>query len=204
MIGESSKCIHCGVGEVGPDNCTTCSWPYSEKGWPYFKIGLRRITIDTSCINAKRAHDALNQLEKWKSEGKIEIQKSSPFSVEAQGNLRREAKEKQIPDHPPMFVLGSSLLNGGAVLAGPDLRKEIRAILFPGVVELSQSQERDVQHLAEHVRTGGHLFVTLDTSDFISGNKEKKLRSLGIWAVTPEKAVGLLISVYGWNPNSCI
>ncbi len=72
-------------------------------------------------------------------------------------------------------------------------------MLFPGVTELSQGQKRDVQHLTEHVRTGGHLFVTLDTSDFISGGKEKKLRTLGVWAVTPEKAVELLIFVHGWK-----
>jgi len=204
MIVESSKCIHCGVGEVSPDNCEACSWPYSERGWPNFRMGLRRITIDTNCINARQAHEALNQLEKWKSEGKIEIQKSTPFSVEAQGNLKREAKEKQVPNHPPVFVLGSTFLGGDAVLAGPDLRKEIQATLFPGVAELSQGQERDVQHLAEHVRTGGHFFVTLDTSDFMAGSKEKKLRSLGIWAVTPEKAVKLLISVYGWNRDNGI
>lgn len=204
MKGESSQCIHCGVGKVGTDNCDTCSWPYSEKGWLNFSMGLCRITIDTNCINAKQAHEALNQLEKWKNEGKIEIQKSTPFSEEAQGNRKREAKEKQVLPHPSLFVLGSSSLGGGAVLGGPDLRKEIQAILFPGVTELSQGQERDVQHLAEHVRTGGHLFVTLDTSDFISGNKEKKLRALGIWAVTPEKAVELLIFVRGWNRNNGI
>ncbi|MFQ5729821.1 MAG: hypothetical protein ACE5GN_05630 [Waddliaceae bacterium] len=202
MVTDSSRCIHCGVGEVGPDNCVACSWPYSEKGWSNFQMGLRRITIDTNCINVKQASGPLNLLERWAKEGKIEIQKSTPFSLEAQGNLKREAKEKRVPGHPPLFTLGSSF--GGSVLAGPDLRKEIQTVLFPGVTPLSVSQERDVQHLAEHVRTGGHLFVTIDTSDFISGNKEKKLRSLGVWAVTPEKAVELLISVYGWRQNKGI
>lgn len=204
MIDESSRCIHCGVGSVGPDNCAACSWPYSEEGWPHFRMGLRWITIDTNCINSRQAHTALNQLEKWKSEGKMEIQKSTPFSAEAQGHPRREAKEKQVPGQPPVFVLDSSVLGGGAVLAGPDLRNEIQAILFPGVTELSLGQERDVQHLAEHVRTGGHLFVTLDTSDFISGSKEKELRTLGVWAVTPVKAVNLLISVHGWKRDNGI
>lgn len=199
MSTDSSKCIHCGVGKVGPDNCIACSWPYSENGWSNFKLGLRRITIDTNCINAKQASAPLNLLEKWAKEGKIEIQKSTPFSVEAQGNAKRETKEKQVDGHPSLFTLGSSSFSGGAVLAGPDLTKEIQIILFPGVTPLSIGQERDVQHLAEHVRTGGHLFVTIDTSDFMSGNKEKKLRSLGVWAVTPEKAVALFESVYGWT-----
>jgi len=203
MIDNSSKCIHCGVGAVGPDNCTTCSWPYSEKGWLNFKMDLRRITIDTCCINAKQAHNTLNQLEKWKSEGKIEIQKSTPFSVEAQGNLKRAAKDRQVSGHPTASVLGPGFsLGDGSVLAGPDLRKEIQTILFPGVTVLSRGQERDILHLTEHVRTGGHLFLTLDRSDFIAGNKEKKLLSFGIWAVTPEKAVNLLISVYGWKRDS--
>ena len=198
---DSSKCVHCGVGEVGPDNCSACTWPYSEKGWTKFRLGLRRITIDTNCINSKGRSSPLNLLEKWAGEKKIEIQKSTPFFAEAQGNLRRQAKEKQIPGHPPLFFLDSSSLGDAAVLAGPDLRKEIQKILFPGVTALSVGQERDVQHLAEHVRTGGHLFVTMDTSDFMLGKKEKKLRCLGVWAVTPGKAVELLVSVYGWSQD---
>ena len=204
MIDESSICIHCGVGAVGPDNCAACSWPYSEKGWSNFTKVLPRITIDTNCLNSRQAHVALNQLEKWKGERKIEIQKSTPFSAEAQGHPKREAKEKQVPGQPPVFVFGSSVLGGDAVLAGPDLRNEFPAILFPGVTELPQGQERDVQHLVDHVRTGGHLFVTLDTSDFISGSKENKLRALGVWAVSPEKAVEMLILVHGWKRDNDI
>lgn len=199
ILTDSSKCIHCGVGKVGPDNCSACSWPYSENGWSNFRLGLRRITIDTNCVNVKQALLPLNLLEKWAEEGKIEIQKSSPFSIETQGNTKREAKEKSVASHPELFMLGSDCFDGSAVLAGPDLREEIQAVLFPSVTCLSIGQKRDVQHLAEHVRTGGHLFVTIDTSDFISGNKEKKLRSLGIWAVTPEKAVELFDLVYDWE-----
>jgi hypothetical protein len=141
----------------------------------------------------------LNLLEKWKTEGRIEIQKSTPFSIEARGTLEREAKAKKIPNHPPLFILGSSALGSGAVLAGPDIRNEIQRILFPGVPHLSVNQERDVQHLGEHVRTGGHLFVTLDKSDFRAGKKERQLRALGVWVVSPEKAVDLIFSVYGWD-----
>jgi hypothetical protein len=194
-----SKCISCGVGDMGLNNCAACSWPYSNKGWSQFVLGLRRITIDTNCINAKRAIIALNLLEKWKTEEKIEIQKSTPFSIEAQGTLAREAKAKNIPNHPPLFILDSSALGSGAVLAGPDIRNKIQRILFPGVSHLSVNQERDVQYLGEHVRTGGHLFVTLDKSDFRAGNKERQLRALGIWAVSPEKAVNFIHSVYDWD-----
>ena len=90
------------------------------------------------------------------------------------------------------------------MLAGPDLRNEIKIILFPGTRALSGSDERDVQHLAEHVRTGGHIFVTTDKGDFMSGNREKKLQSLGIWAIEPKKAVELLVTVYGWSQDSGI
>ena len=131
MARDSSKCIHCGVGEVGPDNCAACSWPYSENGWRTFKIGLRRITIDTSCINAKQASAPLNLLEKWAKDGKFEIQKATPFSVEAQGNWEREAKKKQVSGHPPLFTLGASFLGSGAVLAGPDIKNEIQKSSIP-------------------------------------------------------------------------
>ncbi len=198
MVTESSKCLHCGVGEVGIDNCAACTWPYSDKGWSQFRLGLRRITIDICCINSKRRIDSLNLLETWAAEKKIEIQKATPFSVEAQGNLKREARDEQVPSHPALATFGSSSFGNASVLAGPDLKEEIPRILFPGVSQLATNQERDVQHLREHVRTGGHLFVTLD-SDFLAGNKEKQLRRLGVWVATPEKAVKLLTSVYGWN-----
>lgn len=191
-MSDFRQCIHCGIGQVGPNNCSACTWPYSEAGWLTFQMGIRRITIDTNCINAKRGISELNWLEKVASEGKIEIQKSTQFSVEAQGNLKREAKASQIPDLPPVFFLDASFLDGPAVLAGPDLRAEIRMILFPGVAQLSINQVRDVEHLAEHVRTGGHLFVTLDESDFIAGSKRQRLQRLGVWAVTPAKAMELL------------
>lgn len=38
----------------------------------------------------------------------------------------------------------------------------------------------------------------------MEGDREKNLRSLGDWAVKPEKAVELLVTVYGWDQDNGI
>jgi hypothetical protein len=160
-----------------------------------------RLTVDTSCINAKQRSPELNQIENWQSQGLLEIQKATPFTIETLANSlpEAEAKERLIPKHPPLQELGRCMFGGGSVLAGPDLTAEIKSILFPSTKELTMNQTRDIQHLDEHVRTGGHLFVTLNTRDFVVSGKEAKLRKLGVWAITPTIALSLLKEIYGWQ-----
>ena len=206
MPEQLSKCRYCGVGDVGDDNCAACNWAYSEHGWVTHPPIRMRLTVDTSCINAKQQDAKLNQIEKWQSQGCLEIQKATPFAIETLANKfpAAEAKERLIPKHPPLLELGRDVLGGASVLAGPDLTAEIKSILFPSTKELTINQMRDIQHLAEHVRTGGHLFVTLNTKDFVVSGKEAKLRRLGVWAITPAVALALLGEMYGWQESSDI
>lgn len=190
----------CGIGEIGADNCEACTWPYSIDGWKNFRLGLRRISIDKCCVNAKQQNDFLNKLKEWDREGKIDVQKATTFLKEPESSPSRLKKGQQIDDHPPLTTFGSSI-NGRSVLGGPDLAKEIKSILFPRVKdeELQQNEKQDIQHLREHVRTGGHIFVTLDKTDFIKTGKQDALRRLGVWVCTPQEAVELVKRVYGFS-----
>jgi hypothetical protein len=188
----------CGIGQIRENNCAACSWPYSIEGWKKFSLGLRRITIDTCCINAKQKNDFLNKLGEWERAGKIEIQKASPLLEEFKGPVSHLKKAEQIDNHPPIAIFGATMLGDGSVYAGPDLIKDIQSILFPNVKTLSENQMRDIQHLREHVWTGGHIFVTID-KHFINAVKKETLRQLGVWVLTPEETVDLIRKVYNWN-----
>jgi hypothetical protein len=192
-------CLMCGGGKIGADNCEACTWPYSIDGWKNFRLGLRRISIDKCCVNAKQQDDSLNKLEEWAREGKIAVQKATAFLKEPESSPSRLKKGQQIDDHPPLTTLGSSL-NEGPVLGGPDLVDDIRSILFPGVKvkDLQEKQKQDIQHLREHVRTGGHVFVTID-KHFIGAGKPDALRRLGVWVCAPREAVELVKRVCGFS-----
>jgi hypothetical protein len=109
----------------------------------------------------------------------------------------RIAKAKSLGTQPGVFTLGSSVLGGGDVLAGEDLGDELKRLLFPTADPLTQNQTNDIEHLRAHIRTGGDIFVTLD-SDFIAHGRQDALRSIGVWVLRPAEATMLLKEVYGW------
>ena len=195
-----SNVIKCGCGgslRLGDENCPKCTMPFQLSGWKKTNIRLERITIDTCCLNVKKKIHALNVLESWERQGHIEIQRADALMKELKGQERIE-KAQKIPGHPGLFTLGQSTLGGGDVLAGPDLGEELKGILFPTTKKLTRKQHMDVRHLQQHVSTGGHCFVTINTKDFIDGGKAEKLHNeFGVWVFNPDKIVALLRELYG-------
>jgi len=114
------------------------------------------------------------------------------------GGEKYVEKASAFEDHPPLFILGSSFLDSGAVLAGPDWWFSLKSILFPRP-QISHRQNSDIQHLRQHIRTGGDVFVTLNTKDFIKHGKQEELQSLGVWVFHPNELVPFLQNLYGWN-----
>jgi hypothetical protein len=152
---------------------------------------VRRLTLDTGCVNVKGLDPYLNQLEKWQGQGLIDLQRARPFLEELKGPPARIEKGEAIEPHPPTWRLGFSALGEGpAVLAAamPD-RDHLRTLLFPTSHPLTTRQENDIRHLQYHVHTGGDLFVTRNPNDFIRRGKQESLWSIGIWAFTPEEVV---------------
>ncbi len=46
---------------------------------------VRRVTLDTSCINAKQRNEYLNQLEEWDRRGWVKLQKAEAMNAELKG-----------------------------------------------------------------------------------------------------------------------
>ena len=196
-----SNVIKCGCGgslRLGDENCPKCTWPFQLSGWKKTKIRVKRVTIDTCCLNVKKKIHALNVLKSWEKQGHIEIQRSDALLKELRGQERIE-KAQQIPGHPALTTFPIAL-GGGAVLAGADLGEELKQVLFPTTKDLTDKQRMDVRHLQQHVRTGAHTFVTINTRDFIDGGKAEELCSkFGVWVFTPDDIVTLLRELYGLN-----
>ena len=102
-------------------------------------------------------------------------------------------------EHPGLFILDESSLDGADVLAGPDLTPGLRELLFPTAQMLTANQTCDIEHLRLHVITGGDVFVTLNRNDFITRGRQDALRSCGIWVMEPSELVDLLKGLYGWQ-----
>ncbi len=183
------KCVKgCGADVVPQQtNCPRCTWPYQLGGWHKTTYELRRITIDTCCLNVKQKDNDLNLLESWEKQGHFELQRSDALLAELRGPAYRITKAQNVAGHPPLFHMGSSF--GGGVLAGPDLSDVLRQVLFPTVKNLKQKQTMDIRHLQQHIQTGGDCFVTID-KHFIS--RAEQLHELGIWVFRPNEMVALL------------
>lgn len=193
------ECVKCGHhNKKGAAACAGCTWPFSREAWKTTSLRPRRVTLDTGCINAKGRNRDLNILESWAQTGQIELQRTDTMLKELKGRHRVQ-KASSLAPQPELFTLDASVLGGPDVLAGPDMSEELRRILFPTASALTANQERDVEHLFHHVRTGGDLFVTLNLNDFITHGRQDALRLVGIWVVTPPQAVELLKEVHGWQ-----
>lgn len=192
------KCIKCGASKSeSSDICPACTWPTSYRGWELTKLKVKRITFDVCCVNALEKDDELNIIEKWSKQGLVEVQKAHVFMDELRGE-KRIKKGQRLHNHPNIAIFGNTTFGGLDVLGGPDMKEEIREMLFPTTKELNQRQKNDAQHLREHVETGGDLFVTFD-GHFIKHGKQKSLRQFGIWVFKPKKAVAFLNRYYGWQ-----
>lgn len=195
-MGECVKCGH--RSSPGADACGQCTWPFTRDAWGSSKLRIRRVTLDTGCVNAKGLDPDLNTLERWAAAQYLELQRSDAMLGELTGEAR-VAKARSLAPHPGLFTLGSSALDGPDILAGPDLSGELQQILFPTASPLTENQRNDVEHLRLHVRTGGDVFVTLNPNDFITRGRQETLRSFGIWVLSPSELVGLLTELYGWR-----
>jgi hypothetical protein len=193
------KCVKCGHrNTTSAVACARCTWPFSRDAWGASKLRIRRVTLDTGCVNAKGLNPDLNTLERWGAAQYLELQRSSAMLGELGGEAR-VAKARSLAPHPGLSTLGSGDLGGPDVLAGPDLPGELQQILFPTANPLTENQRYDVEHLRQHVRTGGDVFVTLNPNDFITRGRQATLRSFGIWVLSPSELVGLLTELYSWR-----
>lgn len=193
------ECVKCGLdNSEDASGCPRCTWPFTLQAWCSTNFKIRRVTIDTGCINAKQADADLNTLEHWAAEGKIVLERSDALLRELRGP-HRVAKATAVNPHPQVWTFGVSRFGIDTVFAGPNMAAPIEDILFPTTDVLSDNQHADVDHLRLHVLTGGDIFVTKNPRDFIAQGKQGVLAKLGIWVFTPENLVRHLHTLYGWS-----
>src|SRR4029450_12831847 len=96
------ECVKCGADiPIGAKKCFACTWPFSHEAWRQSALHIRRVTLDTSCVNAKRKDEALNTLERWAEEGGLDLQRSDAMLDELQGETRIE-KAISFGEHPSL------------------------------------------------------------------------------------------------------
>jgi hypothetical protein len=124
------ECVKCGKENTDDaDVCARCSWPFTVAGWGSTTFKIRRVTIDTGCINVKQADCHLNVLERWGAEGKIVLERADALLRELRG-ADRIAKAEALSPHPPVWVMGVSRMGIDTFLAGPDMTGPIEDTLF--------------------------------------------------------------------------
>ena len=194
-----TSCVKCGKqSEDDAPACVGCTWPFTLHAWRTTRFAIRRVTLDTGCINVKGADVDLSTLERWAHEGKITLERSDELLRELHG-AARIAKAGALKPHPDVWRLGISRLGLDTLLAGPDMQEPIRETLFPTTASLSPNQQADVEHLRAHVFTGGDVFVTKNPRDFMRWGKQGVFSKLGIWVLSPSELVTLLEDLYHWS-----
>jgi hypothetical protein len=172
-----------------------------------------RLSIDTNVINARGGHEAMNALERWREEGRIEIGSSFRLKLEAARHPEPSARAKaaRLPDTGEPFVwnvsaFGSVYSQGGAYFSSvysprPEF-SEIASVVFPGRPRgtLTQPEQNDVMHLLSHIGSGADIFVTDGKKDFINDGKREALKArFGVAVMTGDETVRHLAALYGWT-----
>jgi len=196
------ECSRCGVlNHKTVVACASCDWPLQLDAWKSSRHQLRRLSLDTSCVNAKQANPQINLLERWAVEGRVVLERSNVFLQELKGHSR-QAKAALIPPHPAVWKLGipgQSELGITTMLGGADVGDEVKTVMFPTTTTVNRNQMADVDHIRDHVMTGSHAFVTLNVNDFTRHGKQADLRRRGIWVFTPLEVTQLLVELYSWD-----
>src|SRR5579864_2360300 len=126
------ECVKCGhKNDDAAQACAMCTWPVTESAWKSSKFKIKRITIDTGCINVTGMNEDLNTLERWAKVGLIHLDRTNEMLIEMKRS-DRIAKANSLPPQPNLFTLGISRLGGPDVLAGPDIKDKLKEILFAG------------------------------------------------------------------------
>lgn len=143
------------------------------------------LTIDTCVINAKGKLLAMNKLEQWHDEERIQLDvtdvmenESTPKSSQwhKQGKYVFQLLKPDKTKYPLRFNL-------------------FKNILFPSVKILNKNQEMDINQICVHLKYGNNFFVTNDRN-FVRHREE--LGENGVSVLTPVECVEALRRKFGW------
>ena len=164
-----------------------------------------KLTIDTNIINVRGKLPAVNTLERWQAEGKVQLIGTERLKDETASHKKASQKVNSMPNVSEPMVLGVSRL-GHAYLAGENSGPgfmELAQVLFPNQkdpLSLSNGDTNDVMHLVSHAHSKNEVFVTNNTKHFIANGRREKLKDgFGIVIMTPEEVVDHLSARHGWE-----
>jgi hypothetical protein len=154
------------------------------------------VTIDTNCINSLEQNEAMNTLERWHREGKIEIRRTSVMDHELASDAggrgeKRRRKAGSYGHNAAGFQIGHSRVGGYDAVGGAPAASQQRVLadlLHPGVEwnALSINTRRDIWHLAIHLAYHCDFFVTLDGEIL---DAAPQLADLGLAVLSPSELV---------------
>ena len=72
---------------------------------------MKRITMDTSCINLKQENEFINQLEDWQRQKPLEIHKTSVMGREFDTSSRKKENLEKLSDYQEMIFSSLSVSN---------------------------------------------------------------------------------------------
>jgi len=168
-----------------------------------------RITIDTCLINVKRKLVAVNKLEEFDNQKKIQLVATDRLIMETENHSDRLKKAESYESIAEPFTIGYSRIGRAYISDGlkrPSFH-DIAAILFPDikVKDLTENQSNDVMHLMAHIHSDSEYFVTNNTKDFIDSKKtnqnrdggyknfkRNQLKDMGIIVYTPDDILMVL------------
>ncbi|MEQ1773856.1 MAG: hypothetical protein ABL891_08740 [Burkholderiales bacterium] len=163
---------------------------------------LRRVTIDTNCINVKGQHPLVNALESLAERGMIKITSTFALAEDLRfdhtklGEARR-LKASRLPQARSGFMVGHSKVGGPDVVGGPNVYAHVDAIAnviapMKAWQDIESNTQRDILHLAAHRTYDWDIFITEDKGIL---RRSPELALLGIRVMSPQSALDHLVQV---------
>ncbi len=138
---------------------------------------VHQLTIDTCVINSKGKISAMNRIEKLHNENLVEI-------------FTTDAMEEELTPGSPQWQKQADYI---CALRRPDIHKypkrfeQLKNAVFPTVAKLTTNQEKDIHHLATHLKWLFDFFITTDEHGILAAST--RLEGLGVVVRTPEAYV---------------
>jgi hypothetical protein len=151
---------------------------------------LHQLTIDTCVINSKGKIPAMNRIEKLHKENLVEI-------------FTTDAMEEELTPGSSQWQKQADYI---CALRKPDAHKysrrfeQLKNAVFPTVAKLTPNQEKDIHHLATHLKWLFDFFITTDDRGILAASI--RLRELGIVVMTPEAYVAQFWGVLTSNSQT--
>jgi len=156
-----------------------------------------RLTLDTCCINLRKANPALNELERLDGQGIIQIAATPEMLVDLERDKSPHAKRKEKAKrlHDQIHDESAKPIPSGSfekALEDPNTREKVERGLLRWLEILFESgppnenMVDDILHVLIHRVWKRDIFVTMET-DLLS--RREQLKKLGVIVCTPEEAL---------------